>query len=134
MKNRRKISQPPPNPEVSTKRQRRTYTKQYKLDIVEQANACNNAGEVGALLRREGLYSSSLSNWKKLYREGALHSLAGKKRGPLPDVKKANRREVTQLEKKVAKLERELEKAHAIIDVQKKLSLILSTMQDQGES
>lgn len=117
-----------PNPEVTVKRQRRTYTKQYKLSIVEQANACHTAGEVGALLRREGLYSSSLSNWKKLYRQGALQSLSAKKRGPVPKPNPAELKQLTALEKKVAKLERELEKAHAIIDVQKKLSLILSTI------
>ena len=123
-----------PNPEVSAKRQRRRYTKQYKCSIVEQANACQNTGEVGALLRREGLYSSSLSNWKKLYREGALQSLSGKKRGPAANPQMANQRALSQLEKKVAKLERELEKAHAIIDVQKKLSVILSMMPEQDES
>jgi transposase-like protein len=123
-----------PDPEVSEKRQRRRFTAQYKRSIVEQAEACQNTGDVGALLRREGLYSSSLSSWRRQYRQGALDSLNAQARGPKPRPDATRRREVSRLEKRVAKLEHELVKAHAIIDVQKKLSVLLANLSDQEES
>jgi transposase len=123
-----------PDPEVSEKRQRRRFTAQYKRSIVEQAEACQNAGDVGALLRREGLYSSSLSSWRRQYRQGALDSLNAQTRGPKPRPDAARHREVSRLEKRVAKLEHELVKAHTIIDVQKKLSILLANLPDQEKS
>jgi transposase len=124
----------PPNPEISEKRPRRRFTAKYKRSIVEQADACQNAGEVGALLRREGLYSSSLSSWRRQYRQGALDSLNARTRGPKPRPDAARHREVSRLEKRVAKLEHELIKAHTIIDVQKKLSVLLGNLPVQEES
>lgn len=124
----------PPNPEVCAQPPRRRFTASYKRTIVERAETCQNNGEVGALLRQEGLYSSHLSNWRRLYREGALQSLNAQKRGPKTSPDAAKLREITVLEKKVAKLERELEKAHTIIDVQKKLSIMLSALPKPEES
>lgn len=117
-----------PDPEVEVKAGRRRFTTQYKLSIVEQADRCQHPGEIGALLRREGLYSSHLSTWRRLRREGALQGLSAQPRGPKPNVAAAEQREIARLQKQVSKLERELEKAHTIIDVQKKLSALLSTI------
>ena len=123
-----------PNPEVSAKTLRRRFTTQYKLSIIQQADACQSTGEIGALLRREGLYSSSLSTWRRLHQTGALGSLSAKQRGPKAHPAAMEKREISRLEKRVAKLEHELQKAHTIIDVQKKLSLILSNLPEQEES
>jgi len=121
----------PPNPEVSAKPTRRSFTAKYKLSIVEQADACRGSGEIGALLRREGLYSSHLNNWRKLHRQGALQSLSAQPRGPKAESTSVDVKVVAQLERKVAQLESQLDKAHTIIDVQKKLSVLLSNEPQQ---
>lgn len=114
-----------PNPEVSEKPTRRRFTAEYKLRIIEEADNCSSLGEVGALLRREGLYESHLYRWRKRKREGAYGALTPEKRGP-------KKKQVNPLEKKVADLEREnrklrnkLKTAETIIDVQKKVSGLL---------
>ena len=89
----------PPDPEVTAKATRRRFTAAYKLSIIEQAGRCETPGEIGQLLRREGLYSSHLSGWRKAARDGSLRELA-RKRGPKPS---GGKREA----KKVRKLERE---------------------------
>ena len=123
-----------PDPQVKPKTIRRAFTTAYKLSILEQADQCQGHGEVGALLRREGLYSSHLSSWRRLRREGTLQALKNKKHGPKTTLDPAVRRELEQLRRRNAKLEHELEKARTIIDVQKKLSSILATMPDDKES
>ena len=123
-----------PDPQVPSKVRRRTFSDTYKLSILEQADQCQGSGEVGALLRREGLYSSHLSSWRQLRRDGTLQALKSKKRGPKTTQTSAQRQELEQLRRRNAKLERELEKAHTIIDVQKKLSSILATMSDEEPS
>ena len=117
-----------PDPEVEVKAGRRCFTTQYKLSIVEQADQCRHSGEIGALSRREGLYFSHLSTWRRQRREGVLQGLSPQQRGPKPNVAVTDQREIARLQKQVSKLERELEKAHTIIDVQKKLSALLSTI------
>lgn len=123
-----------PDPQVKPKTDRRVFKSAYKLSILDQADQCGSRGEVGALLRREGLYSSHLSNWRGLRRQGALQANTNNKRGPQPSLEPAQRRELEQLRQRNAKLERELEKAHTIIDVQKKLSSLLATMREQDHS
>lgn len=123
-----------PDPQVSSKPRRRTFSDTYKLSILEQADLCQGSGEVGALLRREGLYSSHLSTWRQLRRDGTLQALKNKKRGPKMTQTPAQRQELEQLRRRNAKLERELEKAHTIIDVQKKLSSILAAIPDDEAS
>ena len=123
-----------PNPQVKHKSTRRAFTTAYKLSILDQTDQCQGVGEIGALLRREGLYSSHLSTWRRLRREGTLQALTNKKHGPKPTLSPADRRELEQLRRRNAKLEHELEKAHTIIDVQKKLSSILATMPNDKES
>ena len=127
-------SSTPPNPEVSIKSTRRAFTAKYKRDIVERADACQNPGEIGALLRREGLYSSHLCTWRRLYRQGALDSLTAQPRGPKPDPTASEKKIISQLERRIARLENDLKKAHTIIDVQKKLSVLLSNMPEQESS
>jgi len=124
----------PPDPEVEVKAGRRRFTSRYKISILEQADECQHLGEIGALLRREGLYSSHLSSWRCLRREGVLQGLSAQQRGPKPDAAAAGQREIARLQKQVSKLEFELEKAHTIIDIQKKLSALLSTMRKDESS
>lgn len=121
-----------PDPEVVPKAKRRQFTAKYKLSIVEEADACTEAGEIGALLRREGLYSSHLSKWRQLRQDGQLEALSAKKRG-----RKAQDPSVAKL----AKLQRENERLHArlkqaemIIDVQKKLSQLLGLTPTENEA
>ena len=124
-----------PDPQVKPKTARRSFTTTYKLSILEQADQCQGVGEIGALLRREGLYSSHLSSWRRLRRQGTLQALTNKKPGPQRMLSPAERRELDQLRRRNAKLEHALEKARTIIDVQKKLSSILATMpEDDGSS
>ncbi len=115
---------PVPDPEVVAKPTRRQFSAEYRLRILEQADRCTEPGEVGRLLRREGLYSSHLSSWRKARRQGSLRGLTPNKRGAKPkrDPREA---QVRALEAKVAQLEKELKKAHTILDVQKKVAGLL---------
>jgi transposase-like protein len=124
-----------PDPQVVAQSKRRRFTSKYKLSILEKADQCNSIGETGALLRREGLYSSHLSHWRKARRDGTLQALATHKRGPKNSPDAAQAREIAVLQKQVNKLQGELSKAHTIIDVQKKLSTILAVLpNDENES
>ena len=123
-----------PDPQVKPKTARRSFTSAYKLSILEQADQCRSRGEVGALLRREGLYSSHLSTWRRLRRQGDLQVSTNNKRGTQPSLEPAQRRELEQLRRRNARLEHELEKAQTIIDVQKKLSSLLATMPEENGS
>jgi transposase-like protein len=71
-----------PDPEVPAKAQRRRFTAEYRLRILKRADACKRPGELGALLRREGLYSSHLANWRRQREQGALRDMRGRRRGP----------------------------------------------------
>ena len=123
-----------PDPEVKPKTDRRVFTAAYKRSIVEQAERCQGEGAIGALLRREGLYSSHLSNWRRAKREGTLEATKSQPRGPAAAVDAASQREITRLQTQNQRLENELEKARTIIDVQKKLSALLSMSPSDGKS
>jgi transposase len=123
----------PPDPEVEAKPKRRKFTAAYRLRILEEADRCQDPGEIGQLLRREGLYSSHLSSWRKARREGSLAALAPKKRGAKPKVRNPLEPKVRQLEAKVARLETELEKAHTILDVQEKVAGLLGFSLESGK-
>ena len=112
-----------PNPEVLAKTKRRKFTAAYKLSILEQADRAAGSGEIGALLRREGLYSSHLVEWRRLRESGALSALS-KKRGRKPSVDPLAE-ENRQLKADLVRLEKKLQQAEIIIDVQKKLSALL---------
>ena len=118
-----------PSAGVAAKPKRRRYSAEFKARIVEEAEACIQAGEITALLRREGLYSSHLVNWRRQYRSGAAQGLATR-RGP--KAKDSVVREKEELERKVARLEHRLWQAEKIIEVQKKLSEILGIPMADG--
>ena len=110
------------NPEFSAKAQRRKFTSEYKLRIVREAERCKELGEIGALLRREGLYSSLLTAWRREVEQGARAALGSRKRGPKARVVDPR---VKELERENARLRKRLEQAELIIGVQKKVSEIL---------
>ena len=113
----------PPDPEVPEKAQRRRFIAEYKLRILKEADACRDFGEIGALLRREGLYSSHLTTWRRQREEGSLEALQAKKRGRKEKDSKA--REMEALQKENRQLKDRLEKANIIIEFQKKVADIL---------
>lgn len=118
-----------PDPEVLETKPRRRFTAKYKLSILAEVDACTKPGEIGVLLRREGLYYSNIRTWQRQLQEGALKGLSPKKRG-------RKQHEVNPLAKRVAELERDntrlakkLKQAETIIEVQKKISEILGISQ-----
>jgi transposase len=114
----------PPDPEVPEKPLRRRFTAEYKLRILKEAEACQSlGGEIGALLRREGLYSSHLVTWRRQREEGSLEALQARKRGRKEKDPRARR--IEELEKHNRKLEDRLHKANLIIEFQKKVADIL---------
>ncbi len=127
---------PPPRPdsEVVAKPKRRRFTAEYRLRILEEADRCAEPGEVGRLLRREGLYSSHLATWRKARRGGALHGLSSKKRGAKPKATNPLKPVVRELEAQVARLETELHKAHTILDVQGKVAGLLDFSLKDGKN
>ena len=112
-----------PEPEVDARPKRRNFSASYKLQILQQVDACKESGEIGAILRREGLYSSHLVDWRRQRDQGALLSLA-KKRGR-KTTKAPLSEEVERLRRENARLRERLEQAETIIEVQKKISEIL---------
>ena len=113
------------DPEVVEKAKRRSFRGDFKARILEEADRCKKPGELGALLRRHGLYSSHLTIWRRERQAGALASLAPKKRGRKVPPSNPLARRVTDLERENQRLLRKLKQAETIIDVQKKLSEIL---------
>jgi transposase len=109
----------PPDPEVNSRPVRRKFTAEYKLKVLAEADRCTEYGQIGALLRREGLYSSHLSSWRRKRQEGSLGALSPKKRGP--EVRKNPLAdEVARLERENERLNGRLKQAETIIEVQKK--------------
>ena len=121
-----------PDPEVVPKAKRRQFTAKYKLRIVREADACTAPGQIGSLLRREGLYSSYLSKWRQQQEEGQLQALSSKKRGRKPEDPSVE--ELAQLQRENERLRTRLEQAEIIIDVQKKLSQLLGLTTDTTEN
>jgi transposase-like protein len=122
----------PPDPEVVPKAKRRQFTAQYKLRILEEADRCTKPGQIGEILRREGLYSSHLSKWRRQRARGQLQGLAPKKRGRKGQDPAAA--ELARLRRENERLRAALEKAEIIIDVQKKLAQLLGQETDETES
>lgn len=115
---------PVPDPEVPAKAKRRQFTAEYKRSILDEAEACRDQGAIGALLRREGLYSSHLTAWRRQREQGEREALAPKKRGRKPTANPLAD-ENQRLRAQNARLSRRLEQAELIIDVQKKVSALL---------
>ena len=112
-----------PEPEVRALPKRRQFSAAYKLSVLEEADRANDFGAIGALLRREGLYSSHLSSWRREREAGALAAL-GRTRGRKAKVTPEQKR-LAALQCENTRLKRELEQAHTIIEVQKKLCTLL---------
>lgn len=114
-----------PNPEVRDKPTRRRFTAEYKLRILTLADACTEAGSLGALLRREGLYASNLNTWRHQRERGVLSALTPKKRGRKESVRDPLVAENEKLRRENERITKRLRQAEIIIDVQKKVSQIL---------
>ena len=110
--------------EVVAKAERRRFTAQYKLKVLREADHCKEAGEIGGLLRREGLYWSNLSNWRKQRERGELVGLSARKRGPQGREKNPLAERVRELERDNTRLKRRAERAEGIVELQKKVSEI----------
>ena len=123
-----------PDPEVPEKPQRRTYSAEYKLGILKESDACKETGEVGALLRREGLYFSHLKTWKRQREEGTLTALQPKQRGPKTKPVNPLARRLAELQQENRNLEDRLKQAETIIEVQKKVSEILGIQKRSREN
>jgi len=119
-----------PDPEVRPKAQRRQFTAEYKQRILDEADACTTPAQRGALVRREGLYSSHLTTWRRQRAHGILDGLAPKKRGVKPDPLAL---ENAQLRCEIKRLEQQLQRAETIIEVQKKLSQLLSVPTESSQ-
>jgi transposase len=127
-----------PVTEVTEKAKRRQFADEYKERILREAAACKERGDLGALLRREGLYSSHLTGWRKEFDKGGRAALAGKKRGPKAKQTDERDTRIAQLERENAKLARRAQRAEALVEVQKKVSQLLGialpTPEDEQDS
>ena len=121
------------DPEVVERAKRRQFTVEYKLRVLREADACTGHGDIGAMLRREGLYSSQLAAWRRLRDEQAKAGLKARKRGP----KSKRDPRVQELERENARLKRRLERVELMLTIQKKASEMLGiplNPRDNGES
>jgi transposase-like protein len=109
--------------QVSAKTRRRRFTAAYKLDIVRKADACSKTGEVGALLRREGLYSSHLADWRQARERGEL--LKAPRRGRKAKPVDERDKKITEQAREIAKLTARAERAEALVELQKKIAALL---------
>ncbi len=113
-----------PDPEVAPKADRRQFSASDKLRILEEADRCTEPGQLGALLRREGIYSSHLSKWRSLRKYGQLRALQPHPRGPKV-IHTPEHEEIARLQRENARLQAKLTQAEAIIEIQKKVSVLL---------
>jgi transposase len=113
--------------EVLAKASRRRFSAEYKLEILREAETCTQPGAIGALLRREGLYSSNLTTWREQRERGELAGLTPKKRGPAPKAKNPLAAKVAALEREVTRQKARAERAEALVELQKKVAELLGT-------
>lgn len=113
------------DPEVSDKAKRRRFTAHYKLEILREAERCTKPGELGALLRREGIYSSNLSAWRRVRERGELAGLRQHKRGRKAKTKDARDKQLADQQREIRRLKRKLAQAETVIEIQKKASALL---------
>ncbi len=124
----------PSEVEVLAKATRRRFSAEYKLKILREAEACTQSGAIGALLRREGLYSSNLTTWRAQRERGELLGLAPKRRGPAPKARNPLATKVAALEREVTRYKARAERAEALVELQKKVAEFLGTeLQRNGE-
>jgi transposase-like protein len=133
MDNQSRVIIPVPEVEVSSKATRRRFTEEYKRRILAEADGCTMSGELGALLRREGLYSSHLATWRQAAARGEL---SGKKRGPKAKPVDPAAKEILKLERENRQLRRRAERAEALVEVPKKVAALLGNdlPSSEGES
>lgn len=122
-----------PDPEVPEMKPRRKYTAQYKIEVLQKVDSCTQLGQIGALLRKEGLYSSNLTAWRRQKEKGLLDALSPKKRGRKEIRKNPLTQEVARLQRENERLRGKLKQAETIIEVQKKISEMLGISQNQDE-
>jgi len=122
------------DPEVVPMAKRRQFTTEEKVCILKEADACTEPGEIGALVRREGIYSSYLSRWRRARDEGQWRGLSPQQRGRKPATDAALAREVARLRRETARLHKRLGLAFTIIAVKKKLSELLGLSPEKNES
>lgn len=122
----------PASPEFSDRPRRRTFTAKDKLRILALTDKAAGTGEIGAILRREGLYSSTLCDWRRQRDAGAFNALAPSRRGPKAAEVNPMAAEVARLQRSNADLTRRLARAETIIDVQKKVAALLGLTPDGG--
>ncbi|WP_299982465.1 hypothetical protein [Desulfobacula sp.] len=123
-----------PNPEVPEKKPRRNFTASYKLRILQAVDNCTESGQIGRLLRREGLYSSNLTAWRRARDNGLLQAMSPQKRGRKLKEKNPLTGEVARLQKDKRNLEHKLKQAELIIEAQKKISQILDITRSINEN
>ena len=111
--------------QVVAKARRRTYPAEYKRRILKEADACTAPGTIGALLRREGLYSSLLVEWRRARGRGELAALTPKQRGRKPTPVDARDRQISELERQLAQMTGRAERAEILVDAQKNLAALL---------
>lgn len=119
--------------EVVPRAQRRKFSNAEKRRILQAADACTQPGEIGALMRREGVYSSSLSTWRRQREMADLAALAPQKRGPKVDPARADALHIAHLTRDNDKLRSQLDKAHLVIEVQKKVGALLALLEQDNK-
>lgn len=120
--------------EVVAKAQRRRFTAEYKRQIVREADRGTTSGAIGALLRREGLYSSHLTTWRAARDRGELEGLAPKQRGPKAVAPDPRDKKIAEQEREIGQWRKRAERAEALVAVQKKLAILLGTSLDSEPS
>ncbi len=120
-----------PDPEVKALKPRRRFTAKYKLNILAEIDACTTKDQIGAILRREGLYSSNLTTWRKQREKGILNGLSPRKRGRKAKEINPLAKRVAELERENQKLDKKLKQAEIIIEFQKKISQMLNLGEPQ---
>jgi hypothetical protein len=117
-----------PEVEVAEKPVRRRFDVEYKRRVLKEADGCVRPGELGALLRREGLYSSHLRTWRAARERGEIAGLAPKRRGPKVVIRDGRDRRIAELEREVRGWRARAERAEALVEIQKKVSLLLGAL------
>jgi transposase-like protein len=119
------------DPELLERPRRRRFTAEYKLEVLREADGCTKPGETGALLRREGLYSSHLTAWRKQRDEGALGALSKRRGRPAADPRDG---EIARLRRRAERAEAELVKARKVIEVQGNVCALLDELLRDGSA
>ena len=127
-------SAPGAGTEVLARPERRRFNAEYKQRVVREADRCSRPGEIGALLRREGLYSSLLTQWRAARDRGELDALSAHKRGPKAVAVDPRDRKLVEQEREIARWRKRAERAEALVEIQKKVSALLGAPLDDEKS